>query len=190
MIAWLSGKIVARTNSALIIVSGGVGYRVRVSAYTFGKLAGAVTAELFVHTHVREQEISLYGFLSQEELEMFELLLSVSGIGPKAALGILAIADPHTIRTAIAHKDTSILTKVSGVGKRTAERLVIELQNKVGAAHDADTASVSADSDAIDALLSMGYSVSEARAALQTVNKDVTDVGEKVRLALRSLGKK
>ena len=190
MIGSLSGKIVDRRGGALIVDVSGVGYQVFVSAYTFGKTAGTEEITLHTHTHVREQEITLYGFVTKDELTIFEALISVSGIGPKAALNILSVAEPDAIRTAIAQKDTSILTKVSGVGKKTAERVVIELENKVSAVSDDTAEGVSADSDAIDALTSMGYSVSEARDALVSVDKDVTDVGEKVRAALKNLGAK
>ena len=174
----------------IITVADGVGYRVRVSAYTFGKLAGKKEVDLFIHTHIREQELSLYGFLTQEELEMFELLISVSGVGPKAALGILSIADPQTVRTAIIGRDTSILTKVSGVGKRIAERVVIELQNKITTVEGGESIkTVTEDSDVIDVLVNMGYSISEARDALRAVGKGISDIGEKIRRALKHLGK-
>ena len=121
---------------------------------------------------------------------MFELLMSISGIGPKAAIGILTIADVKTIRTAILNEDPSVLTKVSGVGKKTAERVILELRNKIEGLSGQEKDEVMADSDALEALTSMGYSVSEAREALKMVSAQIKDVGERVKLALKNLGKK
>ena len=167
----------------------GVGYKIFASPYTLGKISGEKEVELFTHTHVREDTLSLYGFASREELKMFELLISVSGVGPKAGLGILSVADPKTIRTAVLNEDSSILTKVSGVGKKTAERVILELQNKVVDLPESERKDALAGNDALDALIVMGYSSSEAREALKMVSKDVTDVGERVKAALRNLGK-
>jgi Holliday junction DNA helicase RuvA len=187
MIGYLSGKIIGRRDGALIIDVAGVGYQVFVSAYTLGKSSGAEEIALHIHTHVREQEITLYGFASVEELQVFELLISVSGIGPKAGLNILAVADVDAIRTAVANKDTGILTKVSGIGKKTAEKVVLELDGKLGAPQQS-AGEAQGSSDAIDALTSMGYSVAEARGALEGAPTDV-DLGEKIRFALKNLGK-
>lgn len=187
MIGYLKGYILFKTKDAVIVDVHDVGYEVFLSGFALEKVSHDVV--LFIHTHVREQEITLYGFLTQDELQMFELLISVSGIGPKAALNILSIADVPMLSTAIAHKDTSILTKVSGIGKKTAEKVVLELSGKVIAPVDAAIGSAMTQSDAIDALRSLGYSVSEARDALGNVPKDVTDVSECVRLALKYLGK-
>jgi holliday junction DNA helicase RuvA len=189
MIAKLKGKIeYLRDNYAVIDVAG-VGYKVYLSAYTFGKVAGMESVDLFIHTYVREDILALYGFLTLDELEMFELLIGISGIGPKAAMGILSIADPKTIRTAILNEDPSILTKVSGVGKKTAERVILELKNKIADMSQADKDQSVTDSDAIEALTAMGYSVSEARDSLKLVSGDIKDVGDRVKLALKSLGK-
>jgi Holliday junction DNA helicase RuvA len=190
MIAQLEGKIVGIKGNALILMVGGVGYKVAVSAYTLGKVAGQEKTLFHIHTHVREDQLALYGFLNEEELTMFELLISISGIGPKVALSILSIADVKTICTAIVNKDPSILTRVSGVGKKTAERVIIELQNKVDAVNIDDQAMTLAGQDAIEALTSMGYSVTEARDALKSVPEDITDVSKRIRQALKNLGKK
>jgi Holliday junction DNA helicase RuvA len=203
MIARLEGKIAGIRGNAVIVMVGshassadsaastsGIGYLVAVSAYTLGKIAGESEVSLHIHTHVREDQLALYGFLSEEELMMFELLISISGIGPKVALSILSIADPKTIRTAIVNKDPSILTRVSGVGKKTAERVIIELQNRVDAIGIDDQATALAGQDAVEALVSLGYSVTESREALKLVSADITDVSARVRQALKNLGKK
>lgn len=189
MIAHLEGNIGGIRGNAVIVMVGGVGYLVSVSAYTLGKVSGMEAVSLHIHTHVREDQLALYGFLSEEELQMFELLISISGIGPKVALSILSIADPKTIRTAIVNKDPSILTRVSGVGKKTAERVIIELQNKVDAIGIDDQATALVGQDAIEALVSLGYSVTQAREALKQVPADITDVSTRIRQALKNLGK-
>lgn len=190
MIAKLKGKIeYLRDNYAVIDVAG-VGYKVHFSAYTFGKVAGTEQVDIFIHTYVREDVLALYGFLTLEEQEMFELLISISGIGPKAGMGILSIATPKTIKTAILNEDPSILTRVSGIGKKTAERVILELKNKVADMPESEKDETVSDVDAIEALVTMGYSVTEAREALKAIPKDVTDIGQRVKMALRSLGKK
>jgi Holliday junction DNA helicase RuvA len=118
MIAKLKGKIEYLKDNYAVVDVNNVGYKVHMSAYTWGKVAKLKEVELHTFTYVREDILALYGFLSLEEKEMFELLISISGIGPKASMGILSIATPKTIRTAILNEDPSILTKVSGIGKK------------------------------------------------------------------------
>lgn len=191
MIRELKGQLGRLESGTLVLFVSGVGYHVASSPYTLGKVAGMEgEIHLYIHTHVREDQLALYGFLTQDELSMFELLLSVSGIGPKAGLSILSIADPKTIRTAIVNRDASILTRVSGVGKKTAEKVIIELQNKVSSMDIADQAEALADQEALEALTALGYTVTEARDALKQVPAAGSSVGERLKLALKSLGKK
>ncbi len=190
MIAHLRGKIEYLKDNYAVVNVNNVGYKVFLSVYAFGKVAGKTEAELYIYTYVREDALALYGFLNLEELEMFELLISISGIGPKAGMGILSIATPKTIKTAILNEDPSILTKVSGIGKKTAERVILELRNKVADISTGDKEETMMDADAIEALIMMGYTNSEARDALKSVSKDIKDVGARVRAALKSLGKK
>jgi len=190
MIAKIKGNVEYLRDSYVVVDVSGIGYKIFLSAYSFGKIAGQKYVDLFIHTYVREDILALYGFFTLEELEMFELLISISGIGPKAAMGILSIADPKTIQTAILNEDPSILTKVSGVGKKTAERVILELKNKIPDISAGEKREAVADNDAIDALLAMGYSITEAREALKLVPTDVQDVGERVKRALKSLGRK
>lgn len=190
MIAQLQGHIASIKEGSVVLEVGGIGYKVFVSPYTIGHISGGGLTTLHTHTYVREDSLSLYGFLTPEELDMFELLISVSGIGPKAGLGILSIADPHTIRAAILNHDPSVLTRVSGVGKKTAERVILDLENKVGSISDMRRSGVTLDTDALDALTVMGYSVAEAREALKSAPADMKDVGEKVKFALKHLGRK
>lgn len=190
MIAQLEGKMVGMRGNGVILMVGGVGYYVFVSTYTLGKLAGREEVLLHIHTHVREDQLNLFGFLDEEELHMFELLISVSGIGPKMGLSILSIADIKTIRLAIVNKDPSLLTRVSGVGKKTAEKLIVELQNKVTAVAGDNDGDAAAGQDALEALTSLGYTVTQAREALKQVPVEVTDVSARIRAALKTLGKK
>jgi Holliday junction DNA helicase RuvA len=169
MIASLDGKLVAKGNDFIIVGCQGVGYRVKIPPpvlASVGQTGDAIT--LYIHTAVREDEISLYGMRSLQELEIFELLLSVSGVGPKVALALIGAMEPSTIANAIAGEQPELLMRVPGVGKRTAERIVIDLKNKIGpfAVGMAPTAT-STDADAISALTALGYSVAEAQRALQ-----------------------
>lgn len=189
MIAKINGKIAYFRDHYVVVDVGGVGYKAFVTDFTMGKIAGKVEIELFTHTYVREDTLSLYGFLILDELEMFELLISISGIGPKAAIGILSIAEPKTIRTAVISGDSSILTRVSGVGRKTAERVILELKNRIAELPGEDQGTARADSEAIEALTSLGYSATQARVALKAVPEKVKGVSERVRAALKSLGK-
>lgn len=187
MIGFLSGKIILKSTNNLVINVNNVGYKVFVNKYVLEKSKLEQEISLFIYTHVREQEISLYGFSTEEEEIMFRLLISVSGIGPKVALNLLSIADVKAIKTAIVRKDISILTQVSGVGKKTAEKLVLELSGKVDEL-GFENSQIS-DINVIEALKSMGYSLSESRDALNEVPKDVLETSEKIRLALKFIGK-
>ncbi|HLM84000.1 MAG TPA: Holliday junction branch migration protein RuvA [Candidatus Bathyarchaeia archaeon] len=189
MIARIKGKIAYLRDHYAVVDVAGVGYKIFVTAFSMGNMAGNEEVQLFTHTYVREDALALYGFLTLDELDMFELLISISGIGPKAALGILTIAEPKTIRTAIITGDSSILTRVSGVGKKTAERVILELSNKIAELPGEDQRIARADSESIEALTSLGYSASQARESLKSVPESVKDVSERVRAALKSLGK-
>jgi Holliday junction DNA helicase RuvA len=189
VIAKISGKIAFFRDNYVVVDVTRVGYKIFVTDFAMGKIAGKEEVELYTHTYVREDTLSLYGFLSLDELEMFELLISISGIGPKAGIGILSIAEPKTIRTAVISGDSSILTRVSGVGKKTAERVILELKNRIAELPGEDQGAARADSEAIEALTSLGYSVSQAREALKNVPEKIKDVSERVKEALKRLGK-
>ena len=189
MIAELHGKISSVKQNSVVILVSGVGYQVFVSTYSLGLLAGQEEVHLHIYTHVREDALMLYGFLDEAEKAMFELLIGITGIGPKVALSILSIADVKTLRTAIVHKDASILTRVSGVGKKMAERIILELQNKVEEGDLTDHAEARADQEALEALTALGYSVVQAREALKNVPRDVSDLSGRIRQALKNLAK-
>ena len=185
----INGAIAYARNGYAVLDVNGVGYKVFVTNYTLGRIAGLSQETFYVHTHVREDALALFGFLTLEELDIFELLLSVSGVGPKVGMAILNIATPNTIKTAVINEDPSILTKVSGIGKKTAERIIVDLKNKVTDLPTSVKAQAVGDSDALEALVGMGYSVTEAREALKSVSKEISDIGERVKQALKNLAK-
>ncbi len=186
MIGSLKGKILLKTEKFLILETTGVGYKVNVSSDTLSKVKKTGDEiMLWIHTHVREDVLDLYGFLERQELEFFEMLISVSGIGPKGALTILGITSIETLRKAIGTGDTSYLTKISGIGKKTAEKIVIELRDKIS--EEKSGTSLQGELDALEALKSLGYSQNEAREALKKVFPN-TDTNAKIREALKILG--
>jgi Holliday junction DNA helicase RuvA len=186
MIGSVRGKIALKTDKFLILEANGVGYKVSVSADLLVK-APKTGEEMFLwtHTHVREESLDLYGFPNIEELSFFEMLLNVSGIGPKSALAILGIATIETLKRAIGSGDTAYLTKISGIGKKTAEKIIIELRDKIG--EEGLGKSMQAELDAMEALKSLGYSQNEAREALKKSSPD-GDTNTKIREALKILG--
>lgn len=190
MIASLHGKISARTDDSLILNVGGVGYRVRVPTGTLASL-GAVGSDalLYTHLHVREDELSLYGFATEDELRLFEKLLTVSGIGPKVGIGVLSNASPDTIRYAIAQGNADALTAIPGIGKKTAQRLVLELKGKIDVSGLGEIGELSpADEDVMNALINLGYSAAEATRAARSVPSNAQTIEERVRIALQYLG--
>jgi len=187
MIGSVKGKITLRTEKFVIVEAGGVGYKLNVSPDAISKTKKSDTDVLFwTHTHVREDILDLYGFLNREDLEFFEMLIGVSGIGPKGALSILGIATLETLRKAISTGDTGYLTKVSGIGKKTAEKIVIELRDKIS--EDKSGTTLQGELDALEALKSLGYSQNEAREALKKTTGENTNA--KIKEALKILGGK
>jgi len=189
MISYLKGTIKIKERDFVIVIVGDIGYKVFALERDLAGLNAGDVAEFFTYHYVREDDMRLYGFTSREDQKMFELLFSVTGIGPKSAMGILNMATVGSIKSAIAKSDTSLLTKVSGVGKKTAERVILELSSKVKDFGEI-TKETEGMSDAMEALMSLGYSRAQAFGALEEVPKDIADPAEKVRLALKSLGKK
>ena len=190
MIATLHGKLQARTDDALIVNVGGVGFRVRVPTGTNASL-GAVGSDVmrFTHLHVREDDLSLYGFSTEDELRLFGTLLTVSGIGPKVAMGVLSSARADTLRAAIAQGNLDVLTALPGIGKKTAQRLVLELKGKIDLSGLGEIGELSPmDEDVINALINLGYSAAEATRAARSVPSSAKTVEERVRIALQYLG--
>ncbi|MCX6754011.1 MAG: Holliday junction branch migration protein RuvA [Candidatus Nomurabacteria bacterium] len=192
MIAYLEGEIIHLTDKFIIINTLNVGYRVSVTPQTISLCTLNKKTSLFIYTAVRENSIDLYGFKDINELSFFELLLDVSGIGPKGALGIIALAPVETIKRAIATGDVGYLNKVSGIGKKTAEKIIIELRDKLkDYKNDTDTPGVLRDeSDILEALKSLGYSQNEARDSLHEVPSTVIGTNARIKEALKILGKR
>ncbi|MBI4067960.1 Holliday junction branch migration protein RuvA [Candidatus Kaiserbacteria bacterium] len=188
MIARLRGTIASIHDHHLVIDVGGVGYKVFAMPATLATLRPDAPATLVIYTAVREDALDLYGFLHDQERLMFELLLTVSGIGPKSALTIISLAGIETLVSAITAGKASYLTNVSGIGKKTAEKVVLELKDKIDSLGIA-SAIADGDEGAIEALRVMGYSIKEAREALQSVPDTVEGEGARLREALRALGK-
>ncbi len=190
MIGHLEGTVRATRAGFAILSVGGVGYKVFATREALATLKEGDAAFFWTHLAVREDILDLYGFKGEEELGLFQLLLTVSGIGPKSALAILDIASVETLRSAIAGSNASYLTKVSGIGKKTAEKIVLELRDKVGVADEGSSRALSRDEEALEAMKALGYSHSEAREALRKVPAEVEKSNERLREALRILGKR
>jgi len=188
MIGSLKGQVILAKDKFIILDVNGVGYKVFVSPDTVVKIQKNETeVSLWTHTQPREDALDLYGFIHYEELEFFEMLINVSGIGPKGALIILGVASIETLSKAISTGDLPYLTKISGIGKKTAEKMLIELRDKVG---KVDTGgSLREELDALLALQSLGYSQNEAREALKGLPIEL-DTNKKIKEALKVLSGK
>lgn len=191
MITHIKGTVIDKEERALAIDVNGLGYKVFVTGATLDKARDGAELALWTHLAVREDAQTLFGFPTKDELNFFELLISISGIGPKTALGILNVSTVTNIRKAVSTGDTSHLTKVSGVGKKLADKIVLELKGKFGAesASSADGISLRDEVDALEALKALGFKHGEAREALKEVDQAITDTGERVKKALKILGK-
>jgi Holliday junction DNA helicase RuvA len=189
MIGHIAGTVHAIRPGYAIISAGGVGYKLAAMRSTIASLRVGEATQLWTHLVVREDVLDLYGFIDEEELRFFELLLTVSGIGPKSALAVLDIASLETLRSAISSSNAGYLTNVSGIGKKTAEKIVLELRDKVGAAAESTNASLRGDEDALEAMRALGYSAQEARDALRKVPVEVESGTARLREALKIMGK-
>lgn len=190
MIASISGPVQFIGNDSLVVNVGGVGLRVSVPR-TVLEDVGGVGRSIFLHTHliVREQELSLYGFERAEDLQLFEVLLTVNGVGPKVALAILSTLSPELLKSAIMREETAVLQRVPGIGKKTAERIMFSLRDKLDLSGLSTAVPLVSDVDAdvIDFLTGLGFSIVEAQSALQNIPREVKTVDERVQAALQYL---
>lgn len=190
MIATLSGIIAEKLADIVVLDVGGVGYGVLVPYEDYGKLSAGDKTKLYIYEHIRENSHDLYGFTHIDTKRLFEQLLDVNGVGPKMALSILGIGSVEDVRRAIAGGDTKFIKAANGVGKRVAERVVMELKDKVGLTATADTeslligSSVSLHDEAVQALVTLGYNQADAAERLKQVD-DTLPTEERVRLALK-----
>lgn len=196
MIGFLRGALIQKNPQELLLDVNGVGYRVLVPVSTFCRLGDqGAQAQLLIHTHVREDQLVLYGFGTATELELFEKLISVSGVGPKVALGVLSGIEAEDLVQAIRANDVARLTRVPGVGKKTSERLILELKDKLGSLQlsTPETTLVSpAKTDLLSALANLGYTSSEAdRAATEALRAQPdAALGDLLRAALRAISRR
>lgn len=193
MIAHISGKVVEKFHGAVIVDVHDVGYEVQVAAGDFDALHVEGVIKLYTYHQVSENAENLYGFSSLAAKKLFELLITVQGVGPKAALAILSVGTSEQVRNAIANSDVVFVTKAVGVGKKTAERVIVDLHDKVGlpTAYQTDAPVQSAldvSDEALEALMALGYTLADASKALEHV--DITlPTAQRVTHALRSGGK-
>ena len=190
MLAYLKGKIITKGDRYLLVEHNGLGYKVYVTITLWADLDIGQEVEFFTHHHIREDASDLYGFKTQEELDFFEKLISITGVGPKSALGVMTVAEVKEIKAAIANNDPTILTKVSGIGRKTAERVVLELKEKVEfLASKDEKESVETNAEVIDALVGLGYKINEARDLVRKMPIDLEGTSGKIKWALKNLNK-
>lgn len=188
MISFIKGEIVKKGLDYIIIDNNGIGYFVNTSLSTLNMVKDGEKSLIYTYMHIREDILALYGFLKQEEIEIFKKLISVSGVGPKAGLSILSTYDTNTIKAIILKDDSTKMSKVPGIGKKTASKIILELKDKIGTIEGLDkddyilhdyisTVSVNGESsDVIDALIVLGFSQLEAKKALDGI--DITGKSE------------
>lgn len=188
----LTGKILFVGDKFVVLDVSGVGYKINVGldAMKWAAKSHGETASFWTHLAVREDALDLYGFKEKAELEFFELLINVPSVGPRTALAVLNLASLDSIRAAISSGDATYLTKVSGIGRKTAEKIVLELKDKFSAAENgAWQTSLKEESEAIEALEALGYSAKEAREAIKKVPKEIIMPKQKIKEALKILGR-
>lgn len=195
MIRLVRGVVAARGKDSLVVdtggATGGIGLKVFVPDQTAARLQEGAAVLLHSYLQVREDALTLYGFESDDELAIFELLLTVSGVGPKVALSTLSTLSPDALRLALANQEPGVVARVPGVGKRTAEKIVLELKDKIRAPAgnlEALAQMTAADAEVVDALVALGYSVVEAQRAIQGLPKDAVTVEARLRYALSQFG--
>lgn len=190
MIGLLTGTIVYKTNTAVILDVSGVGYKVLLPESILVTLSLNDQKQLFIYTHVREEVLDLYGFASPEDLRLFEFLIGVSGVGPKSALGVFSVGNRSDIIKAIATGDVSFFTAVPRLGKKNAQKIIIELKIKIGSKDDLDLSEGGEDDyEVVAALEGFGFSRQEAQRALSALDGQAKTPEEQIRLALKYLGK-
>ena len=190
MIAHVSGIVAEKFNSSVIVDVHGVGYEVAVAMGDFERALLNEPMKFYTYHHIREQSQELFGFTSLAAKKLFEMLITVQGVGPKAALSILSLGESEVVRNAIANSDSAFITKATGVGKRIAERVVVDLVDKVGLAIRTNTNEigvsheVSRTDEALEALMALGYSLNDATRALEGISTDLS-TADRVTQALK-----
>lgn len=188
MIAYLKGKVREIEGKSLILDVSNIGYRVRVGTTLKETLKVGEELELKIYHHISDSEQSLFGFATTEDLEYFELLLTVPSIGPKTAMGVLDAAPPRILAQAVYTGDMTILTNISGVGRRTAERIIVELKGKISyiAGNKKEILGGKIQQETFEALVSIGFKPAQAKAAVQKLPNEIATVEEAVKAALKT----
>lgn len=193
MIAFLRGKVCEKFAEHIVLDVSGVGYEIFVTNVDYDSLAIDTEVKIFTYHHVREQSEELFGFSSLVAKKLFELLITVQGVGPKAGLAIMSLGDSETVRNAIANADSAFVAKASGVGKKTAEKVIIDLSDRVGTpgkvyvpekSSRIISASTAPKDDAVEALITLGYTLADAVEALKDVSTDLS-TEQRLKIALR-----
>lgn len=190
MIGFLKGEVFFREGNFIILDVRGIGYKIIAASDVLAKASKGVSLELFIYTHVREDNIALFGFLESLDLKLFENLIGISGIGPKTAMAIFSTGSRNSIINAIAKGDVDFFTQVPRLGRKNAQKIIIELKNKFGGTQDFDLSTDDSQSkEVILALENFGYSKKESLDALKSIKGKGESIEEKIRLTLRTLGK-
>jgi Holliday junction DNA helicase RuvA len=188
MIHGLSGELKQIGLNYVVLDVGGVEYRVAIPLNQEKRLILGEQTHLFTYLNVREGGIDLYGFFEEEELEFFELLISVSGVGPKSAMSILSVAAAAKVKVSIAGGDPDLLRRSSGVGRKTAERIIVELRDKIGPLDGSSAIRLAeSDQDVYEALLSLGYQRRKIEDALREIDPSIADVRDRLKEALKRI---
>lgn len=185
----IEGILIKKSDKFIVIENQGFGFRVFVSQETNSQLPkiGEKT-KLFLHHHVKEDAMDLYGFLQKEEMELFEMLISVSGIGPKSALGLIGLSSVENLKTAIISGKADFLHRAPGIGQKTAERIILELKSKL--AEGAGESKLESDLELEDALIGLGYDKNAIRQAMRKISEEILDSDKRLKEAIKLLGKK
>jgi Holliday junction DNA helicase RuvA len=193
MIGYLTGKIIAAKPTQILLDVSGVGYEIRISINTFERISGKEVVSLFIHTHVKEDAITLFGFYSEAEKEMFELLISINGVGPKSALSLLSGISTDDLKQAIVTSNVERMIAVPGIGRKTAERLILELKNKVRDIKEEGIApsKPSLQKEAVAALSTLGYNLASSEKAVNKILSEISDCSleELIKRSLKELNR-
>ena len=190
MITYLKGKIFKKDNKAIIILINNIGYKVFLNKKELEGLKINLEKEYYIYTNVKEDILDLYGFKTINELNFFEKLISVSGVGPKSALNILSLTSLNNLKHAITSGDPSLLQQVSGIGKKTSERLVVELKEKIIIDFSEQSPIIENNKQVTEALISLGYKEKDAKEAVKELEDNENDLGNKIKDALKLINKK
>ncbi len=191
MLYSVSGELVQKAERFVVVEAGGLGFRISTNERTIKELPGAGAAvKLFTHLHVREDGVELYGFLTEGDIAFFEMLISVSGVGPKSALSVMDVARLDELSAAIKEGRPDLMTRASGIGRKTAERIIVELRAKVQSAKSGLVIEkMEGDADIVEALVGLGYRRDEARASLAKADPKLDGTEARLKAALALLGK-